>query len=377
MSKDVVFSLATRDDDEGIRALVAETPLPGRIRIRLQREPDYFAGCATMGPFTQVLVAKERDRVVGVACRAVRTLYVNGAREDVGYLSQLRVHPSYRGLALVQRGFRKLRELHEDGRAGSYLTTIVEGNEEAEGVLVKHRRGAMPRYRFLERLITLAVSVPKRTVPWTAAVPAAGAAASRAAAPERRDAARPAGEDAGGPLAFLERHGARRNFFPVWNDDFDPRDFVVVQRDGAIAGVAGLWDQSAWKQTVVDGYDGLLSAARPLYNFAALLMRKAPLPRAGSVLRLTYGSFFCVSDDDPALTRELVGNLLQLASARGMERLLLGFAESDPCLAAARAFRHIAYPSSIYTVAWDGDDLLDRLDIRLDSRPRYLELAML
>jgi ribosomal protein S18 acetylase RimI-like enzyme len=343
---DVVFSLATREDDAGIRALLATSAMPGRIRIRLEREPDYFAGCTTMGPFTQVLVAKDiaknRDRVIGVACRAVRAMYLNGAREDVGYLSQLRVDPAYRGRALVSRGFRMLRELHEDRRTRAYVTTIVDGNEEAEGVLVRRARAGMPRYRFLERLITVAIRVALR-----------------------RDAAAPAGGDAGGPgemLAFLEKHATRRNFFPVWNDDFDARDFVAVRRDGAIAGVAGLWDQNACKQTVIDGYGGVMRLARPF------------LPRAGSVLRLAYGSFFCTIDDDRRVARALIERLLVLAAARGVRHLLLGFTERDPHLAAARAFRHVAYPSRIYSVAWDdGDDLHDRLD----SRPRYLELATL
>ena len=366
---DVVVSLATRDDDAGIRALLAESAMPGRIRIRLEREPDYFAGCATMGRFTQVLVARDREAIVGVACRAVRTMFVNGAREEIGYLSQLRVHPRYRGRALVRRGFHKLRELHDDARTRSYITTIVDGNAEAEGVLVKHPRGAMPRYRFLEKLITLALSVKR-----SAAVSAADATASRAVAPAPRDATGPNSKDHVEALEFLERHGSRRNFFPAWNDDFDPRNFVAVHRKGVLAGVAGLWDQSACKQTVIDGYDGLLSTARPLYNLAARFTGKALLPRAGSALQLAYGSFFCVADEDPGVARDLIEALLHAASARGVQYLLLGFAESDPNLAVARAFRHVAYPSSIYTVAWDDrDDLHDRLD----SRPRYLELATL
>ena len=312
---DLSFSLATQQDDAGIRALLAANAMPGRIRMRFTREPDYFAGCATMGPFTQVLVAREQERVVGVACRAVRRVYVNGVAEDVGYLAQLRVDPEYRGRLMVHRGFRMLRELHGDARVRGYVTTIVDGNEEAEGVLVRRSRPGMPRYRFLENLITLALPVPP-------AHPA----------PESVDA-----------LPFLERHGSRRNFFPVWNDDFDPANFVGV--DG---GVAALWDQSACKQTIIDGEN--------------------------RALRLAYGSFFCTANDDPRVAHALIEKLLALASSRGVEHLLLGFTESDSHLAAARMFPHLEYASRIYTVAFDdGDDLHDRLD----SRPRYLELATL
>lgn len=152
----ISLSPATRDDDAGIRRLLSSTPMPGRIRVRFEREPDYFAGCA---PDTQVLVARDGARVVGVACRVIRKLYVNGEAEDVGYLGQLRVDPAYRGRLLTARGYRVMRELHADGRARGYYTTIVDGNAQAEGVLVRRARGGVPRYRFLEKLHTLAIGV--------------------------------------------------------------------------------------------------------------------------------------------------------------------------------------------------------------------------
>jgi hypothetical protein len=162
-------------------------------------------------------------------------------------------------------------------------------------------------------------------------------------------------------VAFLNREGSRKNFFPVYEEQsfvdgttrgFDPKDFIVIEREGAIAGVAGLWDQSAYKQSIVDAYDPLTRAARPIYNTAAKVLRRATLPKPGSVLRFGYGSFFCAVNDDPAIARELITRLL----------------------AAARTFRHVAYPAGIFTVAWDdGNDFHDSLD----ARPRSLEIASL
>jgi hypothetical protein len=352
---DLSFAIATREDDLELRRLLAANPMPGRIRLRLEREPDYFAGCGTMGSFTQVLVAKDASRVVGLSCRAVRTLYVNGQPEDVGYLGHLRVDPQYRGRSLVVRGFRRLRELHADRRVRGYLTTIVDGNREADGVLVQHRRGPMPRYRFLDRLNTLAFTTPRRLF---------------------RSARRAHEEHAGEVQAFLEREGAKRNFFPVWRDTpgLSARDFVVVFRNGRLAGVAGLWDQNGVKQTVIDGYDPVLSAARPVYNCAARIIGKPALPHPGAPLRVAYGSFFCAADHDPAVVRELIEELLMLAAERCQELVLVGFTESDPSLDVARRLRHMAYRSSIYTVTWDDEE--DFHD-RLDAKPRYLELATL
>jgi hypothetical protein len=364
MNDDVAFSLATHADDAGIRRLLSSNPIPGKIRIRYEREPDYFAGCATMGT-TQVLVARAEERVIGVACRAIRPMYINGQRADVGYLGQLRVDPHFRGRWLVLRGFRKLHELHQEAPPCGYVTTIIEGNDEAEGVLVRRARGPMPRYRKLDRLITLALPV------WSAA---AAATAFKAA---------PAGAGLQEIVAFLNREGSRKNFFPVYEEQsfsngttrgFDPKDFIVIERDGVLAGVAGLWDQSAYKQSIVDAYDPLTRAARPLYNTAAKVLRRATLPKPGTALRFGYGSFFCAANDDPGIARELITRLLAAARERVLDHLLVGFAESDPLLAAARTFRHVAYPAGIFTVAWDdGNDFHDSLD----ARPRSLEIASL
>jgi hypothetical protein len=360
MSAEVAFDIATRADDAGIRRLLSANPIPGKIRIRYEREPDYFAGCATMGA-TQVLVARADAQVVGVACRSIRPMYINGEPAPVGYLGQLRVDPQFRGRWLVLRGFRKLHELHRQWPPRGYVTTIIEGNDEAEGVLVRRARGPMPRYRKLDRLLTLAL-------------PTAGRANVKTARGER-------------PLsdivAFLQREGRRKNFFPVYDEQsfvdgttrgFDPQDFIVLERDGVIAGVAGLWDQSAYKQSIVDAYDPLTRAARPFYNTAAKLLHRATLPKPGTALRFAYGSFFCAIDDDASIARELITQLLSAARARHTDHLLLGFTETDPLLAVARTFRHVAYPAGIYTVAWDdGTDFHDGLD----ARPRSLEIASL
>jgi hypothetical protein len=104
------------------------------------------------------------------------------------------------------------------------------------------------------------------------------------------------------------------------------------------------------------------------------VLRRPTLPRPGTALRFAYGSFFCALHDDPAIAHELIVRLLSLARQRRFDHLLLGFTESDPLLKAAQAFRHVAYPAGIFTVAWDdGNDFHDRLD----ARPRALEIASL
>lgn len=322
----ISFALASSEDDAGIRRLLASNPMPGRIRVRFEREPSYFAGC---GDGTQVLVARDGARVVGVACRDVRRLYVNGVAEDVGYLGQLRVDRAYRGQLLTARGYRVMRELHESAPARGYYTTIVDGNAQAEGVLVRKARGVIPRYRFVERLVTLAVQ-------------------RRAAAHRGRD------------RSVEARRSTPPNLFPA----YEPRG-ELVSVPGASA---ALHDQRAYKQTVIDGYDRALSLVRPLYN----LVGRIRLPRPNTPLSHAYVTHFRADAAEAA--HALIDALAVKADERNLDHILLGFTESDPFLAVARRFKPVEYLSSIYTVAFDdGDDFHDRLL----ARPRSLDLSAL
>src|SRR5437870_1963919 len=161
------IELATPSDDTGIRRLLADNPVPGNPPIIYAREPNYFLGCATMGDFWQVVVARHipTGEIAGVGCRAVRTLYVNGEPRRVGYLGQLRVDAKFRGRWLVHQGYRFFRELHADGRCDGYITTIIDGNSVAERLLVDAARPSLPRYRFLERLIAVTIPVGRSDIP--------------------------------------------------------------------------------------------------------------------------------------------------------------------------------------------------------------------
>jgi predicted N-acetyltransferase YhbS len=372
----IAFDLATRADDAGIRRLLATNAMPGRIRVRFEREPDYFAGC---GEDTQVLVARDGARVVGVACRSIRKLYVNGVAEDVGYLGQLRVDRAYRGQLLTARGYRVMRELHADGRASGYYTTIVDGNAQAEGVLVRRSRSVMPRYRFVEKLYPLACgvrsAVPRSVGPRSAEarsaearsagiLPAATLASSRQGTreePGRQDAS-----GAAGRMPALRASALRAsalcdyNLSPAYLSQGD-----TLTLPGASA---ALHDQRAYKQTVIDGYDTLTNLVRPFYNLVARIQ----LPKPNTPLNHAYVTHFQAEDAHAA--RELIEEILRAAAMKGVDHVLLGFTESDPFLSIARTFKPIEYTSSIYTVAFDdGDDFHDRLL----ARPRAVDLSAL
>jgi hypothetical protein len=365
----VTIDFAVPADDAAIRRLVKRQSVPGRITVAFEREPDFSLGCAVTGEDCRILVARaaEDGEVVGVACRSVRRVFLNGREQRLGYFGQLRVDERFRGRWLVSRGFRLLRQLHDEDPLPAYLASIIGGNAEATGVLVGRRRTSFPSFHAVADYCTLAIDVHRPKGPL--ACDAHISAVSPAEVAELAD--------------FLRAHGRKRQFFPVWTEQalrslaelgLKIEDLRIARRGREIAGVMGLWDQSAYKQTVVKSYSGWLKAVAPLWNSSAPWLGRSALPHPGEKLLSAYAALICVADDDAAVFASLLRETYNAARRRGLSYLLLGMDTRDPLLPVARAYAHVRYPSTLYLAEWsEGGHLHEQLD----ERPAYVDAATL
>ena len=353
----VTIERATRQDDEGIRRLLRAQPLPGRVRMAFCREPDFALGCFATGEDPQILVARSRvaGDIVGVACRSVRDVFLNGREQRLGYFGQLRVDDRFRGRWLVARGFAMLERIDREDPVAAYLASIVEGNEEALGILVRRPRRSFPRFCEVARYRTLAIPLrrPKRMLPGAEEIVPASA------------------DQVPDIVRFLRVEGSRRQLFPVWTEQklsslaslgLRHDDVLVARRQGAIVGTLALWDQSAYKQSIVRGYSGWLRALAPI------------LPRVGQEVRFAYASLVCIAQDNPSVFSRLLRQLFNVACGRGADYLLVGLDARDPLMSVVRTYRHFSYPSRLYLASWSTGGHLHE---PLDDRSAYVDIATL
>jgi len=130
-----------------------------------------------------------------------------------------------------------------------------------------------------------------------------------------------------------------------------------VRRGPGIAACVALWDQNAFKQTIVSGYVGQLGWLRPLANLAAPLTKTPRLPAAGEPLRQVYLSHLAVEDNDERLFRPLIGAALAEARRRRFELALLGLATRHPLARALnRTWRPREYRALLHLVQWDSNE---------------------
>jgi len=368
---DVHFETATEEDDAAIRRLLRRTPMPGDVTIGYEREPTFFRSLAPMGEQTQVVVGRPAaapERVVALGCRTLQRAFVDGEARRVEYLSQMRVDPDYRGRGLVEQGFRQIRAWHEEDPVPYSYATITDENPAARARLVDRPEGAIPLFRPLANMHTLALVLRRRRL-YRPSTPA-GISVDRDPS------------DLGAVAAFLREAGRNRPFFPMYRASdfgtdatlgFDPENLYVARQNGQVVGTLGLWDVSGHKQTVVRGYRGVLRWARPLLNVGLRLAGARPLPAPGEPLHSLYASMVCAAPGHAEAYAALLEAAYRRAAATEAAFLLVGGAAGDPLLDVARTYAHIPYRSALYTVHWSD---VQRQPV-LDGRPPAVEFATL
>ncbi|HMC65974.1 MAG TPA: hypothetical protein VKI65_13630 [Gemmataceae bacterium] len=370
------FELATPADDADLRAILAATPMPGPISVTFRREPSYFEAAVVEGGFRQVVACRDTSsrRLVGFGARAIREVFVNGRATSIGYLSSLRLLEPHRNQGLVARGYAFFRRLHTDNRTPLYLTTIAAGNARALAILTAGRAG-LPAYHYSGDYQTAAIAMPagKRR-------PLRSAAGGKDL--EIRLAKR---EDLAALMGFLQDVGPRRQFFPCYTaEDFftehgtfrglHPQDILLAYKHGRLVGTLAGWDQQSFRQTVVEGYQGVLRCLRPVYNCWARLRRHPRLSATGESIRYVMAALLAVADDNPAVFRALLEALLGRVAVGRTDYLLIGLHEADPLLPVVRAYRPTWYTTRLYIACWEDGE---KLRAALDSRCPYLELGCL
>ncbi len=346
-------------DNDALRRLLRETPMAGRISISLEREPDFFRAAKLEGDRHQTVAVRDSatGRLFAMCSRSVRERFVNGIVKRVGYLSQLRIHPVWRGRTrtLLRTGFQWVMHTRQPDEIPFDITSIMEDNLPARRLLTAGLPG-LPIYSDLDQILTMLVRVrPPRGATTPAVVRGTPAA--------RQDI-----------IDCLHRFNQRHQFAPHWTPDnlfFEdsPRieDFFLFADGGQVSGCVAIWDQRAWKQTVVRGYSGMLARSRWLLNLLG-----AGLPPAGSVVPMAWLSHLAVDEDHPEALDALLKSVLAHLHARSdIQWLTLGLATRHPLTDIARRFASHTHASRLYVVHEPGTSL------DLNKMIPHVEVALL
>lgn len=360
------YRRATRVDDQALQEILRKIPTQGWIQLTLERAPSYFAGAELMGRSTTVIArdTSRLDAVIGMYHCTQLPVMVNGQPTTCGYLGGLRINPDHRHrIRILKHGFGSVRTLATAHELPVWFTSIATDNHKARRLLEAGIEG-LPRYVPLDVLETLAIS-------------------TRRGKPDRRFR-QATSEDIPSITAFYNRQASRYQFAPHLASDWltglrpdlglDITDFCLLVESDSVRACVAVWDQRAFKQTVVRGYRFPLSIVRPLYNLAAYIRRKPLLPRKDNRIDSVFLAFLAIEPSARASAGDLLRAALYQANREKKATVgLLGLSARNALLPQLRdALRPESYRTCITRVFWTDEEAFN-----LNPSPVQPEIALL
>lgn len=333
--------LAREDDNDELLELARHCPMDGRVAIRTERDPRFFALTELQGDPSLVIVAEDASgRLVGCGAAAVRDVYVGGRPVRCAYVGDLRIAPHARGGVLLARLHRAVMDLVEPLGVDLAYCAIVEGNRPAEAL--REPRRSIPQYRRLGRIRVCAITHAPR--------------------PRARGGIEPPGMDDLPEIArSLDAFAARHDLAPAWTagllavqlarvPGLSLERFLVARDRGRIVGVLAAWDQAALQRRRILAYRGRAAISRLLHDMRAAARGRPRLPRAGEILRELHITHVGVEDDRAEVFASLVAEAWS-RFADGYHLMSFGLVEGHPLLAGLARTEHASFFTALHAIA--------------------------
>ena len=361
---------ATPHDNSALVALTLACPMRGDIGLVSDRAPDFFALNRLEGERWEVLVAEDAaERVVGCIAVAARPAWLHGRVVSTLYVSDLKVHPDWRGGPAADLLEQAVRDACEriGGPDAPVLVTVLAGNRAME------RRTPGPRgLPRLDRFATFeASSIP---LAWRRPLPEDETAFTvRAARPSDVEEMAALWSLVAPTRQWTPAHDAASlHRFLSAAPGLDLGDVrLAIRPDGRIGAWGAVWDQSTFKRLRVTYWSPRLRIARTLVNAVASRTGACRLPEVGAPLPGATLALACVPVTAPAAMRALLLDACLLLHGRAAF-LNVGLDVRDPLRAALRGL--LAQPTRVAAYAttpagpWTG--------AALDDRPMHCEIAL-
>ena len=366
MKRRFEIALAEPKDNRELCRLF-QIPFDGKISLSMEREPDYFWGARVQYEEPETYVCREGPDTAIAACFSVgkRHVFVNGRKTLLRYHSDLRIDPGYQKTSLlfdICAYFKKRVPLLE----GFSQTVVFSDNHIMKGLIDfgEHSRlkSVVPFYIPHGKYISHMISVkPGRFR-------------------ESGNLVRPAcDEDLPAMQKFFDDQAPCKQFYPCYDflkmsseyyRGLTCGNFFLGFEDDQLVAIAGVWDQSYFKQTRVKQYAGSLKALRPVVNALGALTGGFLLPEEGASLRYLVLHTILVKDNSYERFRQIWEAMYQYAWKNNYRYILCGLDENDPLNEVFKGYPGWKTKGTHYLVSYDWECCR-----KLDKRLFYLEAA--
>lgn len=356
-------------DDSQLVALYAEQIRWNYLQLSMQRQPSYLAVSHLQYNRSEtkvIVLEKHPEQVLGMLNIGWKYCYINEKPDVIRYISDLKIHPNYRGKHLFAFLIEYLKEtLATDSMV---QTVVLSRYHKLQHILYEPRLNfpaAFP-YDIVDIYSISQIPQQKNFEQYHFEV------LSKAQIPDLHK--------------FRDRLKAEFNFLPTYDfnvllegnsafwKNMHARDFYVVYNSvNQIVGFYGLWDQQAFKQMYISSSHQFYRYIRPFYNMLAMLKGHMTLPALNQPLNyMMLDSALCAVQDIEVYGCMLYHALHQ-ARLRKKNAISLALANDDPRAKVLKRGRylHIQAQHSLHSFQTNPETLLD------GSKMSYFELSRL
>lgn len=307
---------ATAADNAELMQLTKATPMGGLISLCIDREPNFFSLIDLRGG-GKVFVAIMNQKIVGCISISYRTVFIERKPQLVGYISDLKVHPLYRGNRVAIALMTELMEFAKSTGADLYFCLIADGNTKAFPLM--EGRLSIPKFHSIGKFLVYEILPSPMN-----------------AAQSEYEVHEAAEENVPEITRMVNAFDENYQFGPhLTGEDLKiagaNNSFVLTAcRGKAICATLSSFDASSFKQNVVIKMPVALRIALNTLKFGGKLFRFFDFPNDGQPLRMLYVRNIAFTEGHEAGLRLLLQKIRYRAFQKRYSFVSIGIHEKDP-----------------------------------------------
>jgi len=327
---------ATSSDGQKMLELIESTPSKGMLKLLYTRRPNPYDSYIKENKNSLLKLVKDKQGEILFQVIVVpESFYIEGKMTDIYYVGGLRKNQKFKKDIHWTDMFTKLNEVlpnHE------FYCSVLNDNKHAKDVLLK-KRGNWPNFYEMCTLHTN-IFTPKVIIhkKWDCV---------------DYHIEKVKKEDWKQVYEFLNKEGKKYNFFPVIQDlkrfyDLDLKDCYVLKKKNEIVGFTALWNQTNYKQYIVEDYGFPLNVLSK-FSFITKKLGYISFPKVNQAFPFYYLSFFIVKDFDLTLYKTFLYKICKEVNGK-IDSLVLGNTREEIQKNVFHSIKKISFDSTVYYI---------------------------
>lgn len=369
------FDLATENDSQELIRFFQRHSFPGPVEVTIKRAHPFFDFYKiSSDDYDPYILRNEAGAIVGLVTLIFRETWLNGKKEKIGYITDLRIEPQREALLSWSQSFLDIIDESKNKRQCRFLFTVLsqeQGKAYNTFLRARSHKRKMPRYYLLRKFdyVTLHGRLPYFTRPLDTLDISSASKSDLVALLEylnKKMQERPLG------FSFANENELMSHLASL--KGLSLSDFLLARdADGNIVGCVAPWDATPVQSFSVTNYHGYVAGLRQFLKFGSLLGMAKKLPERNRTLRFKFLTHLLC--DNPDIFQSLL--YYAYKQTQGTEFLSYLNFHDEYTTHVPQYYMAGSLPFGLYTI-WNEDEALPEYLLPSPMLPPpFLEAALI